>query len=1170
MQRVAAFFKNRFVLSFIGILALSLLIWFGLDYIKFGADNSTVASSTRFLLIALLFGIWLTHLITVQLLDRRRNGQMLDGIKDNQGAQANPDDGRSREEQEQLARRFSDAVQLLRKTRFKGANGSRALYQLPWYIVIGPPGAGKTTALVNSGLEFPLADAYGKGALGGVGGTRNCDWWFTNDAVLLDTAGRYTTQDSHRAQDSGAWQNFLQLLKKYRPRQPINGAIVAISVQDMLLQTPEQRAQHARTIRTRLDELQEQLGLRFPVYLLFTKCDLVAGFSEFFANLSNAEREQVWGATFPPELGANAAAEQFSGEFDGLMQRLNQRMLWRVQSERDTGKRALVQSYPLQMSSLKGAIVEFLQQTFAANLYKEQPLLRGVYFSSGTQEGTPIDRMMAAVTANFRLGREIGRAQNGGGKSFFITQLLRDVIFAEASLVGVNRKAERLLLWGRLGVYAVLALTIVGALGAWTAAVVRNNQFMAQVQTETDLFRTAKQQLGANDREAQKVLPLLDPLRRASAVYDQKSHPWLSGLGLYDSSVDGAADALYRNQLLAQLLPRLQYGMEKTLSSLTARDAALLPTLRAYLMLLDPERRDNKTIADWASAYWQQNLPGAASAQENLRTHLDTLLAEPFGAVPGNERVIAWARQQLQQIPVAQRIYAQLKSGPEGQLIDLYPSIGGNTQVVFGVSRDDTRFSVPKMFTAGGYKSLDFSASSPLLRGIAKDRWLFGDTQGEDFSDADLDKLGQEVRQLYLADYGNFWRGFLGSLHIPRFGSLDAAVLALKQMVDPANSPLLGVLRTGAEQTRLTESLPPAADKLADKMLAKADKVTGGAASALVADSNKPTAVDREFRELQQLLDDSRPPAPISEVTGALRALHDQLAEMAAAPSPAEAAFAAAKGRMGGGGGDAVRKLTLLAATQPAPVSTWLREIAQQSWDVSLGAARGHLDGNWQQRVYEVCQRSLGNRFPLSAKAGSEVAIQDFIDYFKPDGIEQSFVKEFLAGFIDTQTWKVRALDGQSIPISSETLAQIRRAQQIRAAFFGANPGSASAKFSLKPLKLDSEVRRFELSIGEQTPLVYTHGPKIPASFNWQGGEVRRVRVVFEDLNDAVHRKEYEGDWALFRLLGDANVKAIDGSNYELNIGVDGRKAEYQLSASGSNNPFNLDLLSGYSCVQHL
>lgn len=90
------------------------------------------------------------------------------------------------------------------------------LYQLPWYVIIGAPGAGKTTALVNSGLHFPLADRFGN-QLRGVGGTRNCDWWFTNDAVLLDTAGRYTTQESQREEDAGEWQSFVALLKNTAP-----------------------------------------------------------------------------------------------------------------------------------------------------------------------------------------------------------------------------------------------------------------------------------------------------------------------------------------------------------------------------------------------------------------------------------------------------------------------------------------------------------------------------------------------------------------------------------------------------------------------------------------------------------------------------------------------------------------------------------------------------------------------------------------------------------------------------------------------------------------------------------------------------------------------------------------------------------------------------------------
>ncbi len=254
--------------------------------------------------LAALFGIWLLWLLLAQM--ARRPAERAAAGPDPQARPGKAGVAREadNDQMRQLEERFDEAVELLRKARFQEGGrfslhrySRQYLYQLPWYVIIGAPGAGKTTALVNSGLNFPLADRFGKVALRGVGGTRNCDWWFTDDAVLLDTAGRYTTHESDPTGDEDEWKGFLGLLSKYRGRQPINGAMLTVSVEDLLGASDSERVQHAAVLRRRLQELREQLGIQFPVYVLVTKTDLLSGFEEYFASFSRDDLAQVWGFT---------------------------------------------------------------------------------------------------------------------------------------------------------------------------------------------------------------------------------------------------------------------------------------------------------------------------------------------------------------------------------------------------------------------------------------------------------------------------------------------------------------------------------------------------------------------------------------------------------------------------------------------------------------------------------------------------------------------------------------------------------------------------------------------------------------------------------------------------------------------------------------------------------
>ncbi len=282
--------SSRLLWGFLGITALSLIIWIIGPVFAISGSSPLEPELNRQLSIALLYLVWGFGQVVPRLHSAWLNKKLVGSLGTEEGADKQTP--LLNDEEQILTQRFNEASQLLKKAHFNTPGRKRPnwmrrfsrqyIYQLPWYIIIGAPGAGKTTALVNSGLHFPLEGSFGKTALRGIGGTRNCDWWFTNEAVLLDTAGRYTTQESQREQDASEWLKFINLLKKYRTRQPVNGAIITISVSDLLSLTAERRAQQARQLRQRLLELHEQLGIRFPVYVLVTKTDLLKGFTAYF------------------------------------------------------------------------------------------------------------------------------------------------------------------------------------------------------------------------------------------------------------------------------------------------------------------------------------------------------------------------------------------------------------------------------------------------------------------------------------------------------------------------------------------------------------------------------------------------------------------------------------------------------------------------------------------------------------------------------------------------------------------------------------------------------------------------------------------------------------------------------------------------------------------------
>lgn len=609
-----AWLGSRWALGSVAWLALSAAAWLAGDALVIAGARPLDAPLARVIFIALVAMAWLGWELGRTRKAALANQRLLDGLV--RGVPDADSAERAAHEIALLRKRFEDALATLRKTRFRLGNGERrTVAQLPWYMFIGAPGSGKTTALLNAGLRFPLGDPRGE-VLQGVGGTRNCDWWFTDQAVMLDTAGRYTTQQSDREADAAAWLGFLDLLKTFRPRQPLNGALVTLSLSDLVHWDDEELRRYAGHVRERIAELQHRLAVRVPIYVLVTKTDLLAGFSEFFSEFDAERRSQVWGTTLDlteVAAGGSRLAARFEEEFARLERRLYAMLPARLQEERDLQRRAAIYRFPQQFRVSGPLVARFLDAAFGGARDGEAPLVRGVYFTSGTQEGSPIDRVLGTLARSFNLERKVQPPAAGTGKSFFLRRLLREVIFAEAGLAGVDAREERRRRLAMAAGIAAVGLATATLASLWTAAYLGNRDLVASAHASATRMKAELegQPVLRRGDEARLVL-VLDHLRDLRAEVDPAGPLVHVALG-QGEKLGAQATRVYRNALRDGLLPHVVESLETALRGRPSPEA-----LEAYLSIYGNRLPDAALVAGALMQSWK--LPDGARA--GLVTHL--------------------------------------------------------------------------------------------------------------------------------------------------------------------------------------------------------------------------------------------------------------------------------------------------------------------------------------------------------------------------------------------------------------------------------------------------------------------------------------------------------------------------------------------------------------------
>ncbi|WP_038967722.1 type VI secretion system membrane subunit TssM [Bradyrhizobium diazoefficiens] len=1167
----------RIVLYGVGLSSLGAVIYFAGPFIAFGdwrpLENHIVRQIAILLLTTIVAGI-----VGLNLFKRRKGAkEIADGIA---GADQPVSD------EPVLKEHMKDALATLKTA---SGNKSGFLYDLPWYVIIGPPGAGKTTALVNSGLKFPLARGATPAAIAGVGGTRYCDWWFTEEAVLIDTAGRYTTQDSNSKADKDSWLAFLDILKKSRSRQPINGVLVAISIEDILTLPKQELALHADAIRMRLLELHQRLKVSFPVYALFTKADLVAGFTEYFAYLGDAGRRQVWGATFQTADKTQNLVGQIPVEFDRLLERLSEETLDRLQDEPTPQHRVQLFGFPAQMARLKPQIHDFLNLIFEPTRYHVNANLRGFYFTSGTQQGTPIDQLIGSLARTFG-AEEVGSGSySGTGKSFFLADLISKVIIGEADWVSTDRAAVRRALILKTAALSLIGLVSIGLIAAWLTSYKRNSDLIEQsLQADSEYAAAGapiiKQTLIA-DHDLDKVLPLLYRLRNAPAGYGSRgeSVPLSARYGLSQHArLLSPSKAAYHTALERMFRPRLLYRLEEQLNARINEPAFVYEALKVYLMVGGLQSPDRELIRSWMQRDWADNLyPGATNAEgrrlldENLVAMFD-LETEQQPLVELDGRLIKQAQSSLARLSVSQRAYEFLKSEARASTAGDWiasrhggPDMGVVFETTTGQPLDAVR--VPEFFTYNGFHQKFVARLSGLSERMKRERWVLGDAGQQSAIDQQYDNLAGDLLSIYSNDFVTTWRTALGSLRLKKLLADKPKYEVLRALSAPT-SPMRQILESVRDETVLTkERAKPAS----------ASAAAAAPAPALFtnAQDGPPGAmIEAQFKPYHAALEGESTRRPIDSTVANLNDIAQNLTLIIENPQLTAQATAALQTQ--------VAALRNNASRMPPPFSDMLRAAAAEFEGSIAASTAGQILQTLRDQVTPVCQQTVTNRYPFIRSSSQEVPLADFAKLFSPNGVMDKFFTQYLAPYADTSrsdwVWRKESPVGRSF--SPDTLKQFQNAAYIRDAFFQTGGGLPAVSFAIRPPGAAGPGVTVKTEIGGTTiTSPTTPGPATSSLFGgpqptpppppqsnspttvlWPGPAPRTAISVSNDTGPP-SVLERIGPWSLFRML-EAGSLVVKAETASATFIVAGRELSYQISTGSLRNPLNLSVLREFRC----
>ena len=1072
-----------------------------------------------------------------------------------------------REEFREIKRCLHTAIKTVTTSNFYG-HKSRSRYALPWYLLLGTGNCGKTSVLLNSGLKFPLNEQADR-LFYQVKDTAHPEVLYGNEAVFIDTPGAYTTE-APETPVHGFWTALLDRLAWIRSACPLNGIIVCVSMRDLINSDPDIRKQLAITLRTRLSEVLKRLRNRVPVYLIFTKCDAVPGFAQFFTHLSRSEREQIFGCPAKAETMEPGSVRM---ELKELMQTLNSQIIAKIHQEREIPARGEMFRFPQEIAALGPRLEDFIAEAFGPSRYHRPVMFRGFFFASALSAHDA--RAAAAREGEQAFQRGFQTSAGDVVKGFFLQHLFEKCIIPEAQLAAADKEQR----WGvRLRRYG-LQLAAAGVflfVGVFLGVSFMNNYSRLDTLAGGYAAFMSTLKKAPPTADAKAVLPELEKIAVTTTMYAPDKDSGISyGLGLYQGRrFSKSTSAAYLGTLNSRLVPALRTAAAEKIDRSLSNVNELKAALRAYLMLCQPEHINLNFLNDWLGRQWSDQYLGQADVQQNLRQHVDYVLAHGIIPVEPDAALVERARKALFKTPLAILVYQRMQEEAleTGKAPFTFRAAVGESPFT-----GDT-FAIPSLFTRDGYEEYLIKRCPGIIRNLTDEKWIFGKSPIA-LSALDVNKVHKEVRGMYFRDYVRYWSQGIQALQV-RLPANMADARKLAEQLTAGTPPAVLVLReirantsfiaAEAESGEVESAVQDEAKRKAQQKLG--GKVGGNVARAVVKKTfdsaeearraieveaqQDAVAVRQFFAPFENLL------APDGNPNLALKAVNDNMAgagEYFAGlldgdnkeKSVLEALLQIADEK-----DDSLRRLESSVERLPPLVRRWYGTVVSGGLREMLLIGANSVNRAYQEQVVSSYDKNLRTNYPFNVQADKDANLDDFTAFFRAGGILDSFHDSHLRPFV-TRSGTLRSIMGRTLPLSSQAVVHLQRANRVQDAFFMSGR-ELGISFLMEPYALDATLRQVTLVHGGKT-LKYWHGPVQGAAFTWPATTGQGELSVLEtgDLSDIKARSTARGDWALFRLLQRGIIKRQEGNTCLIEVQQNDKWAQFLIQFRNKANPFD-------------